>query len=54
MKKKKSLVGLDDWVLKDTGVIKLPRGENFVSFIKARRRLLVLTNKAVYKLIGKP
>ena len=50
---KKQLVGHDDWILKDTKVVRLPRGETFVSFMKIKRRLYVLSNKAIYKLTTK-
>jgi len=50
MRKRKLLVGLDDWVMKDTGLIRMPRGEKFVSFIKFKRKLIVLSNKAIYQL----
>ena len=42
--------GLNNWVLTDTGVIHLPRGEKFVSFMKIKRKLFVLSNKAIYQL----
>jgi len=41
------------WDLKDTGVIRLPRGERFVSYIKIKKRMYVLSNKAMYEIIPK-
>jgi len=42
---------IDNWAIKDTGVIRLPRGEKFVSFMKIKRKLFVLSNKAIYEIV---
>lgn len=38
------------WELKDTGTIRLPKNESFVSFIKIKDKLLIISNKAIYQL----
>lgn len=40
----------DKFELNDTGVIRLPHGEDFVSFMKIKRKLYVLSNKAIYQI----
>lgn len=38
-----------DWTMQDTGVIRLPRNEHFVSFMKIKRKMYILSNKAIYQ-----
>jgi hypothetical protein len=46
----KGIVG-EKWCLCDTGVVRLPRGEKFISFMKIKRIPYVISNKAIYKLV---